>query len=104
MSEDSGAGVPVNRDPRQCVHGVAMDDFCYHCGEIEMEEEYEAAELHDEDKEKAEILLKDAMLTGKERDDLESLLEDDEFGRIHRDRFQEICNSHISVIHAAQRQ
>lgn len=68
-----------------------------------MEEEEEAAQLHDEDQDKIQILLAHAPLTGCERAHLEILVEDDEFKRIDRERFQQIVNQHVSVLHQHQK-
>lgn len=70
---------------------------------IDMEEEWERQEVRDEDKAVIDILLRDAPLTGCERDQLEEVLEMDEFKKMDRERFQQLINQHIHTIHAAQR-
>jgi hypothetical protein len=75
-----------------CDHGFDEYELCPICDGIEPT---------DEDLEVVKILLENALLTGAERRDLEDIQTEK---AMDPERFQEICNSHISVIHAAQRQ
>lgn len=56
--------------------------------------------LHEDEIFAAETLLRNAKLTGAERSDLEEMLEDDD---LDRSRYQEIVNSHLSILHAHQK-
>jgi hypothetical protein len=75
-----------------CDHGFEEYECCPICDGIEPT---------DEDMKVVKILLENAILTGAERSDLEDIQVEEV---MEPERFQEICNSHISVIHAAQRQ
>lgn len=87
----------------KCSHGKAMDEECDDCAWDIWDGEQEVKMLYDEDREKAEILINHAPLTGHERSILEIVLQDDEFKRIDRERFQQLINQHIHTIHTAQR-
>jgi hypothetical protein len=93
----------VSESDKMCIHHIPWDDFCIACDEIASHEEEEAAEVHEEDASVIEILLSHAPLTGGERHDLESVIEEDEFKRVDRERFQQIVNQHIHILHAHQK-
>lgn len=80
-----------------CIHGTPLDVTCFLC------EEGGDWELDETDRENVEILLEHAILTGKERDDLQDLLDYDDLDVNDKERLQELVNSHISIIHAHQK-
>jgi hypothetical protein len=86
----------------QCAHGINLEEFCFSCNEDDLDEQWEREEVRDEDVETIEILLEHAPLTGHEREQLESVIEEDEFKRVDRERFQQIVNQHIHILHANQ--
>lgn len=68
--------------------------------EITGEEYTNPVPIPDEERGVISALLDHASLTGGERSDLEDMICDD---NLLRERYQEIYNAHLSVIHAAQR-